>query len=57
MMMLRRLIDILEDKSNALSIAGGRAWSEYSTRDIANFWLLHTVNSALAPLQQIFAAR
>ncbi|MBL0158444.1 MAG: type VI secretion system baseplate subunit TssK [Bryobacterales bacterium] len=57
MMMLRRLIDILEDKSNALSTAGGRAWSEYSTRDIANFWLLHTVNSALAPLQQIFAAR
>lgn len=57
MMLLRRLIDILEDKSNALSTAGGRAWSEYSTRDIANFWLLHTVNSGLAPLRQIFAAR
>ncbi len=57
MMLLRRLIEILEEKSDALSTAGGRAWNEYSTRDIANFWLLHTVNSALAPLQQIFAAR
>lgn len=57
MMLLRRLIDILEEKSASLSTSGGRAWSEYSTRDIANFWLLHTVNSALAPIRQIFAAR
>jgi type VI secretion system protein ImpJ len=35
----------------------GRSWAEYSTRDIAQFWLLHTVNSALAPLQQSYAAR
>jgi len=58
--MLHRLIGILEEKSAAMSAGGGtagRSWAEYSTRDIAQFWLLHTVNSALAPLRQIYAAR
>lgn len=60
MRLLGRLIGILEEKSAAMSAAGsaaGRSWSEYSTRDIAQFWLLHTVNSALAPLRQLNAAR
>lgn len=60
MHLLRRLIEILDDKSAALSAAGataGRTWSEYSTRDIAQFWLLHTVNSALAPLREIYSER
>jgi type VI secretion system protein ImpJ len=58
--MLGRMIGILEEKSAAMAApAGGpgRTWSEYSTRDIAQFWLLHTVNSALAPLRQLAAAR
>jgi type VI secretion system protein ImpJ len=57
--MLGRLIGILEEKSSAMSAQPGgvgRSWSEYSTRDIAQFWLLHTVNSALAPLRQLAAA-
>jgi type VI secretion system protein ImpJ len=60
MMILRRLIDILEEKSATLGAAkrsGGRSWAEYSTRDIANFWMLHTVNAALAPLRHMFYAR
>lgn len=59
LMILRRLIDILEEKSSTLSGRGaaGRTWAEYSTRDIANFWLLHTVNSALAPLRHHFMAK
>lgn len=60
MRMLGRLIGILEEKSAAMSASGsaaGRTWSEYSTRDIAQFWLLHTVNSALAPLRQLNSAR
>jgi type VI secretion system protein ImpJ len=63
MQMLRRLIGILGEKSAAMSAAPagagtpGRSWAEYSTRDVAQFWLLHTVNSALAPLQQSYAAR
>lgn len=60
MRMLGRLIGILEEKSAAMSASGsaaGRSWSEYSTRDIAQFWLLHTVNSTLAPLRQLNSAR
>ncbi len=56
MRLLTRLIGILEEKSAAMSAtasAGGRSWAEYSTRDIAQFWLLHTVNAALAPLRQL----
>jgi type VI secretion system protein ImpJ len=56
MQILCRLIGILEEKSVAMS-ASGRSWTEYSTRDIAQFWLLHTVNSTLAPLRQMYAAR
>jgi type VI secretion system protein ImpJ len=60
MQILKRLIEILDEKSAALSSPGGsagRSWAEYSTRDIAQFWLLHTVNSALAPLRQMYSAR
>ena len=60
MQILRRLIGILEEKSAAMSGPGGaagRTWAEYSTRDIAQFWLLHTVNSALAPLRQMYESR
>jgi type VI secretion system protein ImpJ len=56
MTMLRRLIEILEDKS--ASITGsrkteGKSLAEFSTREIANFWLLHAVNSGLAPLRHL----
>lgn len=60
MMLLRRLIEILEDKSAMFSRAGKgdkRTWTEFSTRDIANFWLLHAVNSALAPLRHLYLTR
>ncbi len=60
MTLLRRLIEILEDKSTTFSRAGKgdkRGWAEFSTREVANFWLLHTVNSALAPLRHLFLTR
>jgi|WetSurSiteA1Bulk_404760.scaffolds.fasta_scaffold06575_2 type VI secretion system protein ImpJ len=60
MHILKRLIEILDDKSSSLSkgsASTARTWSEYSTRDVAQFWLLHTVNSALAPLREMYAAR
>jgi type VI secretion system protein ImpJ len=59
MMILKRLIDILDEKSAALAAGGsaaGRAWTSYSTRDIAQFWLLHTINAALAPLRDLYLA-
>jgi type VI secretion system protein ImpJ len=57
MQILKRLIETLDDKSASLSqdsTSAGRKWSEYSTREIAQFWLLHTINSALAPLREIY---
>jgi type VI secretion system protein ImpJ len=53
MTMLRRLIEILEDKSASITGARksqGKTLAEFSTREIANFWLLHAVNSSLTPL-------
>jgi type VI secretion system protein ImpJ len=51
MLLLRRLIEILDEKSDTISRRAGTARAEFSTREIANFWLLHAVNSALAPLR------
>jgi type VI secretion system protein ImpJ len=60
MLILKRLVEILDDKSASLSkgsAAAARTWAEYSTRDVAQFWLLHTVNSAMAPLREIYTGR
>jgi type VI secretion system protein ImpJ len=60
MMILRRLIEILEDKSEALArgkAAGSKSWAEYSTRDVASFWMLHAVNAALAPLRHLYLTK
>ena len=61
MALLGRLVEILEDKSARFSrtASGGkqRSWTEFSTREIANFWLLHTVNSALAPLRHHYLTK
>jgi type VI secretion system protein ImpJ len=60
MHILKRLIEILDDKRASLSAGSAstaRTWAEYSTRDVAQFWLLHTINSALAPLREMYTAR
>ena len=60
MSVLHRLVEILEEKSSGLERnkqTGSKTWSEFSTRDIANFWLLHTVNSSLAPLRHLFISK
>jgi type VI secretion system protein ImpJ len=61
MALLGRLIEILEEKSARFTrkAAGGkdRTWAEFSTREIANFWFLHTVNSALAPLRHHYLTK
>ena len=58
--LLGRLLDILGDKSAMFSRSNQgekRTWVEFSTRDIANFWLLHTVNAALAPLRHQYMTK
>jgi len=60
MLLTQRLIDILGEKSAAISRGAKRGSSghaEFSTREIANFWVLHAVNSALAPLRHQLAAK
>ena len=59
MLMLRRLIEILEGKSTTLtrtSSAGG-GLTEFSSRDLANFWLMHAVNSGVAALRHLWASK
>jgi type VI secretion system protein ImpJ len=51
MLLVQRLIEILDEKSVSISRGAGKGGMEFSTREIANFWLLHAVNSALAPLR------
>lgn len=60
MMMVQRLIEILDEKAATISRGSGRGaqiGTEFSTREIANFWLLHAVNSALPPLRHQLIAK
>jgi type VI secretion system protein ImpJ len=58
MLTLRRLIEILEEKSAAMSRApGGASFAEFSSREIASFWLLHAVNSGLSPLRHLWISK
>lgn len=54
---LRRLIEILSAKSSQLS--GGRrqknqSLADFTASDIANFWLLHTINTNFPALNHLF---
>ena len=56
MMMVRRLIDILEEKSSALSRTGqpvAKFSAGLSAREVASFWYLHSINASLAPLRHL----
>jgi type VI secretion system protein ImpJ len=57
MLMLRRLIDILEDKAASLGRRPGSGLGEFSSREVASFWLLHAVNSGLAPLRHLWTTK
>jgi type VI secretion system protein ImpJ len=59
MMLLQRLIEILEQKSSALGGSPNevRPMGDFSQRDILNFWMLHAVNSALAPLRHLWISK
>ena len=55
LLLLRRLIDILQAKSSTL--ARSSRGVEFASRDIANFWLMHAVNSGLAALQHLWLSK
>ncbi len=60
MMILRRTIEILEEKSANLTqtkTAGSKASAGWSSQEVASFWFLHSVNAALAPLRHLCFSR
>ncbi len=54
---LLRLIEILDEKSAALSPQSSGRASDFSTREIASFWLRHAVHSALVVLRHIATSK
>jgi type VI secretion system protein ImpJ len=60
MIMLRRIVEILEEKSANLTSAktgGAKSAAGWSSQEVANFWFLHSVNAALAPLRHLCFSR
>src|SRR5262249_125145 len=60
MMITKRLVEILEEKSTALSASkksAGKSWAEFSTSDVARFWMLHAVHAALPPIRHLLLTR
>ncbi len=57
LLMVQRLIDILNEKSASITRSAGKGGRDFSTREIATFWLLHAVNSALAPLRHLITSK
>jgi type VI secretion system protein ImpJ len=60
MSILRRLIEILTAKSATLSgmrRQKSQGLADFSASDIANFWLLYTVNTFLPQLRHLFTTR
>jgi type VI secretion system protein ImpJ len=56
MLLVQRLTEILDEKSAALK-GKGNFKSAFSSGEIANFWLLHSVNSTLPALRHMLLAK
>lgn len=60
LMLARRLIDILQEKSRTLSLDNrdrGKFRTGFSAQEISKFWYLHAVNSSLAPLRHLYLTK
>jgi type VI secretion system protein ImpJ len=60
LLLARRQVEILTAKSSSLAAPRrekGRAVAEFTTSEVASFWLLHTVNSYLPELKHIWKVR
>jgi len=57
MLMLRQIIEMLDQKSAVLGGAGSAKANEFSPREIASFWLRHAVNSGAAALRHLWTAK
>jgi type VI secretion system protein ImpJ len=57
MLLGRRLVEVLEEKASAIGQSRPTSGAEFFTREIANFWILHAVNSAAATLGHLVSAK
>jgi type VI secretion system protein ImpJ len=57
MLRLRRLIEILDEKSASLAPRAAFPASDFSAREIAAFWLLHAINSGVVALRHIWISK
>ena len=60
MLMTRRLIDMLQEKSRMMSLDRGRKGKfqgGFSAQEIGQFWFLHALNSSLGPLRHLFLTK
>ena len=60
MLMTRRLIDVLQEKSATMSLDSrgkGKFQTGFSAQEIGQFWFLHAINSSLGPLRHFFFAK
>lgn len=60
MSMTRRLVEVLSAKSSALAAGRrqrSRGQAEFGAVDVANFWLLYTVNTHLPELRHLYETR
>lgn len=57
MLVLRRLVEIMSDKSSALEARSKGNRQAFSSREIASFWFAHCVNASLLPLRHLCFAK
>jgi type VI secretion system protein ImpJ len=57
MLMLRRLIEILEEKNRTMAGSDAAGIEAFSLSDVARFWLLHAVNSNLVRLRHLYYSK
>lgn len=57
MLRLAGLIEILDEKGASLTPRGGRPANDFSTREIASFWLLHAINSGVVALRHLWKSK
>lgn len=57
MLVLRRLIEIMQEKSASLEARAAGSRQAFSTRELATYWFTHCVNSSLLPLRHLCFAK
>jgi type VI secretion system protein ImpJ len=57
--LLGRLVEMLEGKADAMAEERRREGdvAEYAAREVAGFWLTHTIHASLGPLRHLFRTR